>query len=230
MVRRIHIKLNQKANETGSGLYVMQSGMVCTQFLHIGLQLSPFFGIIGHATREELDNLNHHVRAVGYMLGIKDEFNVCGATIEETLGRVAALKEDFFKPNMMNPTPEFLPYIKIAVDGMWHFDPTLDFNKVMFQIKRELQIPGYYYFESERKKFEEENSNMKILEQYSYYSRYRIFLDAVIFEYLTQFAIVRYLLLLFRISFLLLDVFPILLIMSFGKQFAMAEKRRQKTL
>lgn len=230
MVRKIHVSLNRKANSTGSGLHVTQAGMVCTQFLYIGLQLTPQFGIINHASNEDLENYNHHVRAIGYMLGIKDKFNVCGETYRETQRRVKALMDGFLKPYLMNPVPEYLGYAKTAASGMWYFDPTINFDNLMFQAKRILNIPGYYYFESEKQKSVEENSNMKILEQYSIYTRIRIFIDIIIFEYLTKFAIVRYLLVLYRMSFILLDVFPILLIMSFGKEFAMAEKRRKKVL
>lgn len=230
MVRKIHISLNRKSKETESGLHVTQAGMVCTQFLYIGLQLSPYFGIINHASEEDLENLNHHVRAIGFMLGIKDEFNLCGETIKDTAQRVESIKEDFFKPNMADPTPEYLSYMKIAVAGMWYFDPTLHYDKLMFQIKRTLQVPGYYYFESEKQECDDENSNMKILEQYSFYTRFTIFLDVVILEYLTNFAVFRYMFILFRMSFSLLEVFPILLTISFGKQFAMAEKRRKKKL
>lgn len=120
MVRKMHISINKRAQMLGNENYVTQLGMACTLFLNIGPQVSSFYTIVSSATAEELENYNHHVRAIGYMLGIKDEFNLCGETFQETLGRIAAIKEDFIKPNVMNPTPEYMDYVRNAVDGMWH--------------------------------------------------------------------------------------------------------------
>lgn len=225
----MHVSINSRAEKTGSGLFITQKDMAITQFLYIGFQASgSYYGTVGSA--EDFENYNHYARMIGYMLGIKDEFNCCGATYAETLGRIEAIKEDFLKPNIENPVSEYLDYAKIAVKGMWHMDPTLHFESVMWQVKRTLRIPGYYYFESERQKFEQPGSNMKILEKLTLYSRFRIFIDVITFEYLTKIFIIRMLLILFRMSIQLLEVFPILLVISFGRKFAMVERRRKKTI
>jgi hypothetical protein len=221
----MHVFINNKAEKTGSQ-YITQKDMAITQFLYIGLQASGYYGIVG--SDEDFENYNYYSRLIGYMLGIKDEFNCCGATYAETLGRLEAMKEDFLKPNLVNETKEYLDYAKMACKGMWYSDPTLHFDSVLWQVKRALRVPGYYYFESERQKFETPGSNMKILRKLSLYTRLRIFIDIIYFEFLTQFIVFRILGLVFRMSFVLLEVFPILLIISFGKKFAMAEKRRDK--
>lgn len=221
----MHVFINSKAEKTGSQL-ITQKDMAITQFLYIGFQCSGCYGIVG--TDEELENFNHFSRMIGYMLGIKDEFNCCGPTYAETLARVEAIKDDFMRPNFMNPTKEYLDYAKIALDGMWYSDPTLHFDSVLWQVKRVLRIPGYYYFESERPPNEEPGSNMKILSKLSFNTRFRIFLDMIYYEILSKFIVIRFMMTIFRFSFALLEIFPILLIISFGKKFARTEKKRFK--
>lgn len=101
----------------------------------------------------------------------------------------------------------------------------------MFLLRRQLGIPGYHYFDHEKKFLKVESSGEeKILEQLSLYTKFRIFIDILIHEYLTKITIVKYLMFTVLIPLALLEVFPILLIYSFGWKFAMAEKRKKKVL
>jgi hypothetical protein len=226
-VRKIHVHINSRALQTGSG-FITQTDMALTQFLYIGFQASgSYFGMVG--SDEDFENYNTYVRLIGHMLGIKDEFNCCGATYAETLRRIEAIKEDFFKPNLINPTTEYLEYAKTAVEGMWYLDPLLNFDSTMWQVKRALKIPGYYYFDSEIQQNEEPGSNIANIEKLSFYIRFRIFLSIITFEYLNQVFVIRWILIIFRMSLSLLEVFPIFLIYRFGWDFAMAERRRKTT-
>lgn len=229
IVRKVHNQINLIAKKQETNLIITQADMVCTQFLYIGFQTSPYFGVMHHAKPEELESLNHLVRMIGYMLGIKDEFNICGSTFAETQGRIAAISDDFFRPNLMSPPDGYLEYAKVAADGMWHFFPTIHLDSMIFQMKRAVNVPGHCYFESE-KSADDAVSSLQELRKLSYYTRIRIFIDILIFDYFTRFAFFRYLLVIFKMTFGLLEVFPVLLIMNFGWNFALAEMKRLQNI
>lgn len=102
--------------------------MALTQFAFMGFHiLNPDqFGIVG--TREQFEAFNHFWRVIGFMLGQKDEFNICGETLDDTLSRLEAIREDILIPNLIFPCSEYESYIRIAVDGMWHSDPTMHYG------------------------------------------------------------------------------------------------------
>lgn len=99
--------------------------MAITQFTFMGFHLlmPNEFGIVG--TREQFEAFNHLWRVLGYMMGIEDKYNCCGETLEETRSRLQSIKEDMLRPTMTNLISDFDGYTKIAVEGMWHSDPTL---------------------------------------------------------------------------------------------------------
>lgn len=146
-IRKVHNQINLIAKKQDTNLIITQADMVCTQFLYIGFQTSPYFGIMHHAKPKELESrwFRLMVRMIGYMLGIKDEFNICGETFAKTQGRVAAISMDFFRPNLMIPPDGYLDYAKVAADGMWHFFPTIQLESMIFQMNRALKVSGHCY-------------------------------------------------------------------------------------
>lgn len=87
------------------------------------------FGIVG--TSQQLEDFNHFWRVIGYMLGTEDKYNCCGETYEDTLGRLQAIKEDMLLPTLTFPHSDFDSYARIAVEGMWHADPTLHYGNCL---------------------------------------------------------------------------------------------------
>lgn len=105
--------------------------MALTQFVFMGWQLlrPEQFGIVG--SREQFDAFNHLWRVLGYMLGIEDRFNCCCETLEDTLGRLEAMRVDMMLPGLKVPCVEFDSYVKTAADAIWHSDPTTHYGKCL---------------------------------------------------------------------------------------------------
>lgn len=96
----------------------------------------------------------------------------------------------------------------------------------MFGLRRVCDCPGYHFFESESKEHKEENA--KILGSLSLYTKFRVFIEIVIYEYLCHFSITRWLLIIGQIFIALLGLYPILPLLAFGKKFAFVEIMKTK--
>lgn len=223
----MHVVVNQRAVKAGKGI-ISQKDMSITLFLFMGFQvlMPDKFGIVG--TREQFEAFSHFWRVINYMLGTHNKFNCCGETLDDTLGRLEAIREDMILPGLISADPEYENFTRISVDGMWHFNP-LDnhYDSIMFIIKRAVGVPGYYYFASEASGDEKENA--KIFKQLSSYSKFNIFAKILVYEYLTKYLIFRWIFNIIRILFALLDFYPILALKNFGKKYAYVEIMKNKT-
>ncbi|KAG4067215.1 hypothetical protein HA402_000206 [Bradysia odoriphaga] len=224
-VRKMHVVVNKRSTRADVGI-VSQKDMAITQFLFIGFSLlaPEMFGVVG--SYEQLDALNHLWRLVGYMLGTQDQFNACGETVEETQSRLQSIAEDMLVPGWKDPFPECLPYSKVTFDGLWTGTPTAHYDTTMFMIKRAIGVPGYYWFDSESSGFEEENR--KLFEEMSLFTKFNIFLDIIIYEYLSHVFIFRWIFNVLRFFMALLDVYPFLALIRFGKKYAIVEVMKKK--
>ena len=95
-----------------------------------------------------------------------------------------------------------------------------------FMMKRALNVPGYFYYESEVAEIEDKKKS--VLKELSYYSQFRIWLDLVVYEKLSKIFICRWIFNVMRISLALLDVYPVLALISFGKKYAYVEIMKAK--
>lgn len=89
---------------------------------------------------------------------------------------------------------------------------------MIFVIKRAIGVPGYQYFDSESIE-----GSPSVLKNFSLYTRFRIFIDIMLYEYLSHNLIFRWLLNLCRVILALLSKYPILAMKSFGKKHAYVE-------
>lgn len=97
---------------------------------------------------------------------------------------------------------------------------------MIFIMKRNLNIPGYFYYESEVEDTASKNKN--VLSELSYYTQFRIWLEVVVYEQLSKILIFRWIFNVMRISLALLDVYPVLALISFGKKYAYVEIMKAK--
>ena len=88
----------------------------------------------------------------------------------------------------------------------------------MFFIKRASRIPGYHYFDSESLELQEERK--KIFDAFSLFTRFRIFCEVIIYEYLSQTFILRWIFNIFRMFMALFMIYPVLAKWKFGEKFA----------
>lgn len=220
----MHVTVNRRAIKADKGI-VSQKDMGITLFAFVGFHIlmPEKFGIVG--SREQFENFNHFWRVIGYMLGTRDEFNCCGETVDDTRGRLEAMREDMLLPYLLKAGPEYERYVRVAVDGMWHFDPFDNYyDPVMFITKRAIGVPGYHFFSSEAPG----KSNREVLQHFSFFQKFKILLDIVVYEYLSHVFIFRWLFNILRISLAILDFYPFLALKSFGKKFAYVEIMKSK--
>lgn len=214
-VRKIHLSISKRSEKTGTGI-ISQKDMAITQFLFAGVHLySPDkLGIVG--TQEQFEAFNHLWRVFGYMLGIKDEFNLCGETWKETRSRIEAMKEAFLVPSLQFPSQDFNSYSKIVVEGLKCSDPIMHYETLIYSLKRMLSVPGYHYFQSEA--ISKDSDNTKVYQQLSYYTRFRVLSDIIIYQFLSPFFIFRWTFNIMRIMSGILDKYPVIAIWKFGKK------------
>jgi hypothetical protein len=204
--------MQRKSVKAGHGI-ISQKDMALTQFTFMGFMLlnPKMFGIVGSI--EQFEAFNHLWRVLGYLLGIQERFNLCGPTLEETLSRLEAVREDIFKPQLQFPFAEFEGYTRTAVNGMWHSDPRLHYDSMLWLIRRAIKVPGYFYFNSES------TGDKRIYDDLSFYTKFRILLDIIVYEHLTHLFVFRWLFNIPRILFLIFDsIFPLLGFISFGRK------------
>jgi ER-bound oxygenase mpaB/B'/Rubber oxygenase, catalytic domain len=219
----MHVVVNRRSTKAGQGI-ISQKDMAITLFTFMGFHiLNPKqFGIVG--SREQFEAFNHLWRVLGYLMGTKDEFNCCGENLDETLGRLKAMQEDVFVPQLQFPCPEYESYTRMAVNGMWHFDPSLHYDSMMWMMRRSLKVPGYYYFDSEA------SGEKRVYESLSLYTKFRILLDIIVYENLSHIFIFRWIFNIARILFSIIDkLYPFLSLKAYGKKYAYVEIMKSKT-
>lgn len=94
-------------------------------------------------------------------------------------------------------------------------------------IKRAIGVPGYYCFDHESTGFEEENR--KLFDEMSLFTKFNIYLDVIMYEYMSRVLIFRWIFNIFRMLIALLDtIYPILALVRFGKKYAFVEVMKKK--
>lgn len=85
----------------GWEMWINQFGMVMVQWSIIGfIFFNPTkVGLHGKdKTREVMEAVNIVWRSVGYLLGMPDDYNLCGESLEETIELCKAIGRDLFRP------------------------------------------------------------------------------------------------------------------------------------
>ncbi|KAF7271852.1 hypothetical protein GWI33_015329 [Rhynchophorus ferrugineus] len=108
---------------------ISQKDMALTQFGFVGYQLvrGHFLGV-QTASDSEWQAYLHLWRVIGYILGIEDRFNICSGTVEETKAICNELIHKVFLPQVRRKDPEFINMSRHLINGLWAFQPMLNFN------------------------------------------------------------------------------------------------------
>ena len=87
--------------------YVSQydMGLVQSGFFAAAMMYPERFGI--HCTKEELDDYVFTWRVIGYLLGIKDEYNICSGGYEESFTICKDIERQILLPALENPPKNF---------------------------------------------------------------------------------------------------------------------------
>lgn len=113
-------------------------------FAGFALIRPQFFGIQSNDQRKR-EGFLHFWAVLNYMLGVRDEFNICLLPME-----AAEIEFDIIMRNVLGPylqveTPLFKQMLSALIVGMQPYMPLLEYESQMFLTRRAVGIPGYQY-------------------------------------------------------------------------------------
>ena len=91
-------------------------GLVQSGFFGAVLMYPRDFGI--KCTDSELDDYIHVWRVIGYCLGIKDQYNICSGTLEQTRALVKEIEQECLIPALLSPPKDFDEIADAYIDGL----------------------------------------------------------------------------------------------------------------
>lgn len=170
-------------------------------------------------TREEFECYNHLWRVLGHLHGCKEQFNLCGETVQITKNRMNAIKKQILVPAIKNPPECYASYAENAINSMFYFFPFITYKTVMYFGKRWIGVPNFHYFDSE--KFSKEDSNRNNLSQLSCCDRIHLFFTIAVLQFMTRFRVFHWILNNgFLLAVKILDFYPVLALYKFGSKIA----------
>lgn len=187
-VRRHHFHSSKSAVASKVGM-ISQKDMAITQYGFMGFSIASkqFVGVYG--SQQDLEDYCHFFRVLGSIIGIKDEYNICCETYEETLERLEVIKTEFLRPNLESPPEEFELMTRYIANGLWCFNPADSYDSVMFMIKRMIGVPDYYYHEHEIPA-SYDKTKLKY-HQLTLHEKFDLWTSVFLHEYLLKFKITR---------------------------------------
>ncbi|XP_037951493.1 uncharacterized protein LOC119682198 [Teleopsis dalmanni] len=144
-VRKAHSHSSKASTKLGSG-QITQKDLALTQFGFIGF-ITLGAPRIQLYDEEFLECTSHMWRVLGYLLGIKDEYNICGENWSETKKRLNIVRQKVYVPALENTNEEFVQMTKALLEGLWPVNTTLTVGSFLFFTKRLAYVKGYEYYE-----------------------------------------------------------------------------------
>lgn len=212
-VRRGHIAVSKRSNSKVAGRIVSQKDMAVTQFGFIGYAVLGYkkLGIVYN--KEDMEAMVHFWRVIGYMIGIHDRYNLCTDSLDTTVERMTQVQEHILKPALIAPSENFEKMGKALIEGLWCFNPFLDYDAFLFMTARLTGLPGYHYWTEEHP-----SSGCKTkYDSFSRYSRFILYYLLLVHEVWIKATLFRwYLNSQMILSRFLITYFPFLAIFKFG--------------
>lgn len=217
IVRKTHLA-SRKMCERAEQITITQRDMALTQFGFLGfLVLKPrMLGLPD--TPDVMEPLIHLWRVVGYLMGIKEEFNICTDSVSTTKERMNAILSNVYRPALEKTGEQFDLMSKALLDGLWYSDVILNFRPYMCFAKRLAGCEGYEYFKSDFEKPPSEETIKKLkYQQLLWWERAVLFYYIALYEYLYKITIFR---ILYNIKSYVMVIFnyyfPIVAMYKFG--------------
>ena len=80
-------------------VYVNQWDLSVVQYAFVGLIVShPDRFALSHVTDERMEGFLHFWRVIGYLMGISDDYNICGGNLQDTRQKLRAIEEEEILP------------------------------------------------------------------------------------------------------------------------------------
>lgn len=215
-VRQAHSRSSKACMRQGAG-QITQKDLALTQFGFIG-----FLTLGAHRIQLEDDDFLeatvHVWRVLGYLLGIKDEYNICGRNWAESRPRLDIVMRRVYTPALEQTNEDFDRMAKALIEGLWHVNIMLSVQANIFFTKRLAYVKGYEYYSFDYRAGDQPDPNQK---QYYYdlnlWDRFIVSYGLFIVTYLHKYSIVRWY---FNFRVWLMNFFmyflPYLAILKFG--------------
>lgn len=190
MVRKAHLRSSRACGKLKAGR-ITQKDMALTQFGFIGF-ITLGAPRIKLYDKEFLEGTSHMWRVLGYLLGIKDEYNICGENWEITKRRLDIVMRKVYQPALDNVSSDFYDMTKALLVGLRPVDMLLTPGSFIFFTKRLAYCKGYEYFD------EDYPNQIKIKNQPQYFydlgwwDRFLVSYGLFLVTYLHQYSIVRW--------------------------------------
>uniref|UniRef100_A0A1Y9H265 ER-bound oxygenase mpaB/mpaB'/Rubber oxygenase catalytic domain-containing protein n=1 Tax=Anopheles dirus TaxID=7168 RepID=A0A1Y9H265_9DIPT len=170
-VRKTHAGVSRHAASVRPGMIISQRDMAITQFGFIGYIIISHRKLGVQYDPLDMEAFVHFWRVIGHLMGIEDRFNACTDRFETTERRMSQIANGILKPALLNQTDEFVKMGKALIEGLWCFNPFVEFDSFLFLTMRLNNIPGYHYWDEEVA-----DPSVKQVRHYESFGRYARFL------------------------------------------------------
>uniref|UniRef100_A0A6E8VLK5 DUF2236 domain-containing protein n=1 Tax=Anopheles coluzzii TaxID=1518534 RepID=A0A6E8VLK5_ANOCL len=217
-VRKTHAGVSRQASSVRPGMIISQRDMAITQFGFIGYIIISHRKLGVQYDPKDMDAFVHMWRVIGHMMGIEERFNACTDRFETTEQRMSLIANEILQPALLQRTAEFVKMGKALIEGLWCFNPLVEFDSFLFLTMRLNNIPGYHYWADEATPgVKESESRLRPYEQFSRYARFILYCVCYIQSVLLNIALVRwYFNMQMVMSRFLITYFPFLAIYAYG--------------
>lgn len=190
-VRYAHSRSGRASQKQGCGL-ISQKDMALTQFGFIGF-ITLGADRIDLYEPEFLEATVHMWRVIGYLLGIKDEYNICGRNWEETRPRLDIALRKVYVPALQNTTADFKKMTKALVDGLWPVNTGLSLEPFVYMTKRLARVPGYEYYSFDYLPNHKPDPQQPLYyKELGWWDRFGVWIALFIVTYLHKYCVIRW--------------------------------------
>lgn len=218
-VRNAHNRSSRACSKLSAG-QISQKDLALTQFGFIGFITLGAPRIQLHDD-DFLECTTHMWRVVGYLLGIKDEYNLCATSWAETKRRMELVMARVYTPALTQTSEEFVSMTKALLEGLWPVNTSLTVDSFIFFTKRLACVEGYEYYDFDHPNYSRSvpDSAQRGQEYYKlgWWDRFVVSYGLFLVTYLHQYSIVRwYLNVRVWLNLKLMYYLPYLAIWKFG--------------
>ncbi|XP_015905871.2 uncharacterized protein [Parasteatoda tepidariorum] len=143
IVRNMHARVGKKMSALNDGIvYVSQWDMAVTQWAFVGpmVLFRSRVGIHG-CSEEDYDALIHFWRAIGFLLGIEDQFNLCHGDYPQVVSACKSLLTKEYKVRVADASPVSVNMGKSVVAAMSEMQEALTWNSISTYIHELVGLP-----------------------------------------------------------------------------------------
>lgn len=190
-VRYGHYKSSRASQKLGCGM-ITQKDLALTQFGFIGF-ITLGADRIQLEDPEFLEATVHMWRVLGYLLGIKNEYNICGRNWKESKPRLEIALKKVYTPALQNTSAEFKEMTKALIDGLWAVNTGLTLDSFLYMTKRLARVPGYEYYSFDFLPNTKPNPQQTLYyKELGWWDRFGLWFALYVITYLHKYAIVRW--------------------------------------